>query len=627
MVCANDAIARQRFALVRGRRDPYLNNMEHSTRVLVALLVFNAACVGRIAEPPLTQVESDARPETDASQADGSPPAVVQPFACDPQSAPQEVPLRRLGRSQYVNSLDDTLASVDAALAREILTQINPILARFPADHLGASVDDKHGGTSRADQIVQQQHIDVGYDVATEVGQALTRDAARITRVFGACATDGNASNDRACLDGFLDGFGARALRRPLTAEDKTFYRDAVGGRVAREDLADLVALLLTAPQFMYHVEHASDVVGPRAGAFALDSWELASRLSYHFWQRPPDDALRAAAQSGALATEAGFAREVSRVFADPKTEAALDLFFREYLWLDSLPALDSRIGDPVFDAFRGDLRPTSALRDAMIQDVLSAAKWTVRNDQPLGALFTNRRSFAREPLLAGIYGSPMWDGTSEPPMFAQAERTGMLARAALLSTGTANTRPILKGVFIRIGLLCDRIPAPPNNAAATPIPMLERRTTRQVVEALTEADGTPCASCHQTLINPLGFASENFDSLGRVRSVQRFFDERGTVVGEAMVDTRTMPQVQGSDRQTSEGLGDLQRMLVGSRRLEACFARQYFRFTFGRLEATNGIDDCALQRLNNAALEGRPLGEVLRTVALDPHFRTRSFQ
>ena len=152
-------------------------------------------------------------------------------------------------------------------------------------------------------------------------------------------------------------------------------------------------------------------------------------------------------------------------------------------------------------------------------------------------------------------------------------------------------------------------------------------RTTRQVVEALTEAPGTPCAACHTTLINPLGFATENFDALGRVRSQQRFFNEMGMVVGQAPVSTRTIPLVSVDDTRESTDAVTLTRMLVESNRLQTCFARQYFRFTFGRLEERDGRDNCALKRMTDAALAGRPLAEVLRVVAMDPAFRTRSFQ
>jgi hypothetical protein len=93
-----------------------------------------------------------------------------------------------------------------------------------------------------------------------------------------------------------------------------------------------------------------------------------------------------------------------------------------------------------------------------------------------------------------------------------------------------------------------------------------------------------------------------------------------------APIDTRTVPRVSPSDTRPSQDAVDLSRMLVESNRMQACFARQYFRHTFGRLERL-GRDDCALQRLNDAALAGRPLAEVLRAIALDPAFRTRNFQ
>ncbi|MFO0558849.1 MAG: DUF1592 domain-containing protein [Polyangiales bacterium] len=586
-------------------------------------LALSAACTGQIGDRPSMPGDGAVPFADGAIGADGA--TQTPSFRCDPQQVPEDLPLRRLGRTQYLNALDNVVRSVNAGIANDVRNQLSGLLARFPEDHLEASADSKHGGYTSADQVVQQQHLDVTYDIATSVGQQLTRDASRITQVFGACATDGNAGNDGMCLDAFLDSFGARALRRPLTAEDRAFYKTSINNSVAAADLADLVALILTAPQFLYHVEHG-DTADGRASQFVLGPWELAARLSFHFWQQPPDEALRESARSGELATEAGYARQVQRLFDDPRTESSLDRFFREYLWLDTLPSLNARNGDAAFDAFRGSVMTSSGLRTAMIDDVLGAARYSVRRGETFAQFFTNRRSFARDATLAAIYETPAWDGMAEPPMFTQPQRAGLLTRAAFLSTGTVNTRPIMKGVFIRLGMLCDVIPAPPANAAATPIPMLDGRTTRQVVEALTEAPGTPCAGCHTTLINPLGFASENFDALGRVRAQQTFYNSMGMPTGMAPIDTRSVPLVSTSDPRPSQDAVDLSRMLVESNRMQACFARQYFRHTFGRLE-TLGRDDCALQRLNDAALAGRPLAEVLRAIALDPAFRTRNFQ
>ena len=94
-----------------------------------------------------------------------------------------------------------------------------------------------------------------------------------------------------------------------------------------------------------------------------------------------------------------------------------------------------------------------------------------------------------------------------------------------------------MKGVFLRTNILCDTIPPPPPGANAKPPELMPGMTTRESVEAITEMPGTVCAGCHTLAINPLGFATEGFDALGRFRTAQRLFDaagvETGTKAGE----------------------------------------------------------------------------------------------
>src|SRR5690606_1492281 len=151
--------------------------------------------------------------------------------------------------------------------------------------------------------------------------------------------------------------------------------------------------------------------------------------------------------------------------------------------------------------------------------------------------------------------------------------------------TGTANTRPIMKGLFIRRTVLCDKIPPPPENVMADPPELSAEFSTRQVVEAITEGEGTGCASCHVNYMNPLGFATEGFDSLGRARTVQQLFDAQGEPNGTAALDTTSIPQVIPADMTPSEGPSDLMTLLVDSGKPTACAVRHYFRFSFGRFE------------------------------------------
>ena len=121
----------------------------------------------------------------------------------------------------------------------------------------------------------------------------------------------------------------------------------------------------------------------------------------------------------------------------------------------------------------------------------------------------------------------------------------------------------------------------------------------------------------------PLGFATENFDALGRIRSEQVLIDEEGNVRGSATIDTNSVPQVTAGDHTPSTGAADLAQLIVDGGQFQACFARQYVRFTEGRPEDPV-TDGCALQDLTTRLEAGAPMAEVLRAIALRPEFKQR---
>ena len=556
------------------------------------------------------------------------PPSTPTDFQCDSEQVPDSLPLKRLTHAQYASTVFDLVrfalpAESAAGQADAVIADITPVVAQLP-DDLRLGPDKTFAKFTRLDQAVQQEHVDASYAVATAVGAALTSNAARLGVVAGSCATDADAANDDACLDAFIRSFGERALRRAVTDDDVAFYRVPAGAApLDAPDYGDVIALMMTSPDALYFVESGD---GKEGASVKLGAYELASRLSYHFWQSMPDEALFASARSGELLTETGYAAQVERVFADPKTHAAVSRFFSEWLENTALQELDSRVGDPVFDAFANGFTPGPDLREEMLAEVVDASTYYAF-DQPgtYDDFVTSKKSFARTEDLASIYGVGVWDGASEPPDFAEPERAGLLTRAAYVATGSANTRPIMKGVFLRKALLCDDVALPPPNAAANPPALSSDLTTRQVVEQLTGSG--VCASCHPTQINPLGFATENFDALGRVRTEQRFFDVvTGAVVGSAPIDTSGVPNVDEGDATPSANASDLTDLVVASKKLHACFARQYFRFTFGRIEDLDK-DGCALADVKATLDSDKPLADVLRTVASSAAFQERSFE
>jgi len=549
-------------------------------------------------------------------------------FECDPSLAPPGVPLRRLTKVQYDNTVRDLLRWAlpdDGDAVADLLAEQ---VAAVPDDARRAPEGVQHGGFSRLDQSVHQEHINATYEVGRVAGAALTSSPARLQTVVGACATDGEVSNDDACVDGFIRRFGGRALRRPVTDEELAFYREVWDGEGTTEGMepqafADVITVMMASPQFLYLLEHGQTPVETQPGVFVLSAHELASRLSYHLWQTMPDETLWEAASSGALLDDEVYEAQVDRLFADPRARASMAEFYRQWLWLDDLPAMDALVGDPLFDAFLGDFAPGPDTHEHMADEALAMlAYYTFDTPGTLADVMLSERSFARHEDVAELYGVEPWS-SGEPPTLPSGERVGLLARAALTASGTANTRPIMKGVLLRTALLCQSIPPPPDNANAMPPAPSAQMSTREVVEQLTEQEGSACAGCHATLINPLGFASEGYDALGRARDEQVLYDAEGRVTGTRPIDTRSVPQLLPGDDTPSEGVADLARQMLDSGQLQACFARQYVRFTHGRTEDSTR-DGCALEDLDARLLTDAPLAEVLRTIALRPEFKQR---
>jgi hypothetical protein len=608
-------------------------------------VVLIAGCVGSVGDmddETAAPGAAEGRPDTAPGTAVGgastgvgggaapAPAAASTAFACTPGAAGPSPGWKKLTTAQYRNTLRDLLgfALKDRTAAAAVMNAIAGALARLPEDERPVTADDPHGSYRRLDQDLSQIHVDAAYDVALAVGAALTTRE-RLGAVVGACATDSDASNDDACITAFIQRFGERALRRPLTTDEVAFYRVFYGPGTAIDaaGFGDLIGGLLNAPQFLYQVEHADEAVAGRPGAFALSAYELAARLSYQFWDTMPDDGLWAAARSGALKAPAGWAAELARVFADPRTRATVDDFYRDYLKLDDLPLLDTRLGDPVFKAFAADDLPKATLRGSVIDDALAMTRYHTwdRAGGSYDDLLTSNLSFAKGADLARIYGVAPW-AAGEPPAFAPDARPGLLTRAAFLMSGSANTRPIMKGVFVRKTLLCDEIPPPPSNVNAVPPELSPKLTTRQVVEALTETPGTACAGCHATLINPIGYATEGFDALGRVRVAQRLFSDEGVELARMPVDTRSVPRIAAGDATPSSGPADLARLVAASGKAQACFARNYVRFTFARAEDL-GADGCVLERLRQAAGKAGSLRAMLKEIAMTPEFQQRTMR
>lgn len=517
--------------------------------------------------------------------------------------------LRRLSEQQYRNTLADMFAPAGIDVAVDAATELD----RIPVDD---------GGNSFAilDTRVSDLHARAYYRLADRLGDVVAYDADNLAAVGGACALETDPGT--ACVDAFLDDFGLRAFRRPLTDEERTRYHaladEAPDGT---EMFRSLVFSILMAPQFLYHVE--VDGEGDDLG-FDLDGYGLASRLSFHFWQSMPDAELFAAAADGSLLTEDGYRAQLDRVFDDPRTQITVDRFYDQWLslgWLTEFPdtpafatfAEGTTIGDPAADHLLAAQDEIHAL----------VRHFTFEEEGTLADLLLTDLSFTQSSHLAALYGVQPWDGASELPTMPPGERAGMLTRVGFLVTGTHETHPVHRGAVVRQRILCDELPQPdptqlPPGALDKP-PVTEDQTTRERYEAKT-ADAV-CAGCHQA-INPVGFVLERYDALGRYRTEETVIDElTGEVIAVLPIDSSAAPALGEDDAVISSG-PELSEQILASGRAEACFAKQYFRATFGREEVAE--DACTVEQVETTLLEGGSMRDALRAIALEPVFRAR---
>jgi Protein of unknown function (DUF1592)/Protein of unknown function (DUF1588)/Protein of unknown function (DUF1595)/Protein of unknown function (DUF1585) len=552
------------------------------------------------------------------------PPGPI--FTCDENEISDSIGLRKLTTAQYTNAVTDVLRFAlkgDSAAAMGVMTAISASFDLYPEDsrYLNGAVPTNR----QMNQAVQSGHVEESFGIAMAIGKELSTK--HLQKIAGACATDSDTANDDKCITDFINGFGARALRRPLDADDVKHHRTFYGADSKMDPLAwaDLIGGFLTAPQFLYMVEHGVDEVAGIKNVFELSAYELASRLSFHFLHSMPDEELWQAAVSDDLLKEDGYSRQVDRLMALAEAQRSTKEFFEDVLRVQDFDDVAKNKGDAQFKLFAADHQPSDMLKTSIVEDTVGMAQYyTWEGAGSMTDLLSSERSFARSKELADIYGTPVWDGKGEPPAFpAEQERVGIFTRAGFLATGLVTTRPIIKGAHLRQSWLCDEIPPPDPGAANTPQDTVNR-STREAVELITEQDGTTCKSCHLAFTNHIGFATESFDGLGRYRTEEMVFGADKKPSGMVLVNTKATPQIIADDMTEVSGPAELMKLVRDSGKVEACFAKHYFRYTFARLEDETR-DGCALEQLRvSVASKGAKLQGMFKEATFMPEFKTR---
>ncbi len=316
-----------------------------------------------------------------------------------------------------------------------------------------------------------------------------------------------------------LRSFARRAFRRPVTDDDIRPYLARVKSKLEqgeRFEQAVRVGLkgILVSPEFLFLRER-----GPK-----LNDFELASRLSYFLWSSMPDEQLLQLAESNQLHEEAILRAQVERLLADPKAQAFNQNFTGQWL---SLRAIDSTLPDGTLYPEYDDILKTSMLKEtSLFFDEVLAHNLPLTNFVHSDFTFLNAR-LARHYGIAGVEGMEM----RKVQLPSDSHRGGLLTMGSILKV-TANgttTSPIIRGAWVLERILGTPPPKPPANIEAIEPDIRGATTIREQLAKHRAVES--CASCHR-LIDPPGFALENFDVIGGWREHYRATGEPRMING-----------------------------------------------------------------------------------------------
>jgi hypothetical protein len=330
------------------------------------------------------------------------------------------------------------------------------------------------------------------------------------------CAPHDPQASDEACATEFLAAAGRFLFRRPVEPQRLgEFVSIATQATEQTDGFYESLALalegMLISPEFLFIVDRAEP--GDAVASRRLDAYSLASRLSFFLWNAPPDEALLRAAESGALATEAGLEEQVARLLSSPRLKEGMRAFFDDMLAFDDFASLAK---DPsVYPMVTG-----RTLADAREQTLRTIIDHVIDREADYRDLFTTRRTFMSRSL-AAVYGTPAGEGWVPHEFSEASHREGLLTHMSFLAANSHSVRssPTLRGKALRELFLCQHVPEPPPNVDFSAIEDAGDVATAR--ERLQVHNTNPsCAGCH-LITDPMGLALENFDGAGLYRETE----------------------------------------------------------------------------------------------------------
>lgn len=355
------------------------------------------------------------------------------------------------------------------------------------------------------------------------------------------------AAEERACAEQIISRLARLAFRGPVASDDKDkllqIYEDAARQAGFEQGVRRALTAILASPKFLYRVEEVP-ADAPPGSIHALTDLELASRLAFFLWSSIPDEELLDLAEQGRLGDDNVLRAQVSRMLGDPRAAALASNFATQWL---NLAALDDIEPDPALfrDVDRG-------IRGLLKEEVTRFTADLFLGNAPVTALMTADFTYLNERLALHYGINDVKGDAFRKVELKDPARFGLLGKGGILmaSSYPDRTSPVLRGKYVLEYILGTPPPLPPPNVEALidNKPGQRQMTIRERLEV--HRTNPSCSGCHG-FIDPLGFALEGFDAVGRSRTVDRF-------VGAPVDIDGVLP-----DGQSIEGIAELREAIM----------------------------------------------------------------
>jgi hypothetical protein len=511
------------------------------------------------------------------------PPIVIdEPQACPDIPGP---PLRLLTRFEYNNSVRDLLGD-SSGPARD-----------FPREPLANGLDNDATLNQVGDENVLRY---------LEASESLAKVAVANTALAMPICTAA------PCAEKFISEFGQRLFRRPLTTDESLGMQPLFSAALAKQDaqgaMETTLAALLQSPQFVYRDEWGTSAIG--TSALRLSGHQIASKLSYFVFGTTPDAVLQQAATQGELNTAAGVAQTANKMVNDARGMDGLARFLSQWLYLDGVQNTEKDIY--TFTDFSREL--AKSWRTSLEMFVSNSLVET----HSLKGLLTSPALFV-DSKMTGYGAEVVFANNTEFRQTVQApgRATGILGQPGFLAFKSLHngSSPIRRGIFVLDKLLCEPPPPPPADVPIVPPPLSKSLTTRERFD--NHRKDPTCASCHN-VIDPVGFAFEHYDGMGRWRAT-----ENGQPINaQGGIVTANDESLIGM----GDGLEPMIEKLVQSRQVHDCVAREVYRYAVGRPLLHE--DECWLKEItDNFMKSGGDFKTLIVSIASSPSFQRHSFK